>query len=108
MASSSVVGGGAKSASRPRAAHVCGRGVEYDSASGSSRPPVLCDPSTRQHLVVGVLTLETITVDVERKNNRGQADGRTDRQTAGGRNGGGQSVDVEKQEWTERRAVVGG
>jgi len=54
--------------------------------------------------------------DVE-KNNRGQADGRTDREAVGGRNGkgqiNGQSVDVEKNKRgyadgrTDRRTVGG-
>ena len=90
-------------------------GVEYDSPSGSSRPPVLCDPSSRPRLVVGELTLETTTVDVEKKTT-GQADGRTDRQAAGGRNGQRQSVDVEKtrvdrqtgSRWMKRRQIVSG
>ena len=41
-------------------------GVEYDSLDSSSRPPVLCDPSSPPRLVVGdavlcVLTLEMVT-----------------------------------------------
>jgi len=32
---------------------VCVWGVEYDSPDGSSRPPVLCDPSSPPCLVVG-------------------------------------------------------
>jgi len=31
----------------------CVWGVEYDSPDGSSRPPVLCDPSSPPRLVVG-------------------------------------------------------
>ena len=106
MGSSSVVGGGAKSASRPRAAHVWG--VEYDSASGSSRPPVLCDPSSRPHLVVGVVTLETITVNVEKKTIEDrQTDGQIDRQLVV-ETARDSPWTLRKQEWTDRRAVVGG